>query len=582
MEHTGSRRSRLRCLREDKRKDLHMGWREHFKAVYDGQEVEPYEQWIENRIARSKSILREELAKTGGSREAQDVVLITYPDQFCRGEEKKLRVFSEFANRYLKGIFDVIHFLPFYPYSSDDGFSVIDYKQVDGCLGDWEDIRQIGRDYRLMYDLVCNHISAESSWFQEYLKGNPQYEDFFIEVDPGTDLSAVTRPRTSPLLTEFESVHGPRYLWTTFSADQIDLNYRNPEVLCRVLDVYLEYLEKGARWIRLDAVGFMWKEIGTTCIHLPQTHEIIKLLRCVMDQVLDNGILITETNVPHKDNISYFGNGHDESHLVYQFPLPPLVLYSFFRKNAEVMTGWAGSLSLPSGDTGFFNFLASHDGVGINPLRSIVEEAEIEQMIRHYQDTSGALVSFTENPDGSRSVYELNVAYLSAMEGNEGTKTGIRKFLTAHGVLLGMRGIPALYIHSYIGSENYVDGVAGTGVNRTINREKNDLDRLSRELEIPGSSRGIIMKALQEMIRVRKRNDAFDTDSPQEVLSLDGRVLAFIRSGKTTKVLCLYNFSDEKLQVEYSGADGGRDLISGKILTDTVELDGYAFRWISI
>ncbi len=558
-----------------------MGWREHFRNVYGCHGMEDWEQRIQNRIYQSMDILRQRNNVDTTADTCQDVVLITYPDQFTRGNEKKLKVFNEFADQWLKGVFDVIHFLPFYPYSSDDGFSVIDYKQVDSSLGDWEDIERLGVDYRLMYDLVLNHISAKSLWFQEYLKGNPEYENFFIQVEPGADLSAVTRPRTSPLLTAFDADGKTRQLWTTFSADQIDLNYRNPAVLCRMLDIFLEYLERGAAWIRLDAVGFMWKEIGTSCIHLPQTHEIIKLLRCVMDQVLESGRLVTETNVPHQDNISYFGNGFDESHLVYQFPLPPLVLYSFFRKNASAITNWAASLELPSGNTGFLNFLASHDGVGLNPLRSLVEEKEILQMVRHYQETAGALVSYKENPDGSRSAYELNVAYLSALEADQGEAQGVTKFLTAHAVLLGMQGIPAVYIQSYIGSENDVEGVKRTGVNRSINREKFDLDFLADELKIRDSRRQVIMRKLREMIACRKAWDAFEPAAAQEVLHLDARVLAFIRRGKTSRVLCMYNFSDQHVRADYQGRNG-QDLFTGEILGEGTALEPYSFRWISI
>lgn len=558
-----------------------MGWREHFRAVYSGEEAEQYEPLFEERIARSKRLVPA-VNKTVYPETIQDVVLITYPDQFCRGDEKKLRVFSDFAERYVRDTFNVIHFLPFYPYSSDDGFSVIDYKKVEASLGDWEDMRRMGERYQLMIDLVCNHISAKSPWFQQYLEGDREYENFFIQADPETDLTLVTRPRTSPLLTGFDTAWGRRYLWTTFSADQIDLNYQNPAVLYRMLDIFLEYLEKGASWIRLDAAGFMWKEIGTTCLHLPQTHEIVKLFRSVMDQVLANGKLITETNVPHQDNISYFGNGFDESHLVYQFPLPPLVLYSFFRKNAVAITRWAASLDLPSGQTGFFNFLASHDGVGLNPLRRIVEETEIQQMIRFYQDTAGALVSYKENSDGSRSAYELNVAYLSALEGADGKTAGIRKFLTAHGVLLGIMGIPAIYIHSYIGSRNDNAGVRRTGINRAINREKNNLEELIGELENPESGRAVIMREIQRMIRIRRTKDAFEPEAAQEVLQLDDRVLAFRRKGKTSEVLCLYNFSDENIEVNCPGAADRRDLMSGERMAAAVKLGAYAFRWISI
>ncbi|MGG1576238.1 alpha-amylase family glycosyl hydrolase, partial [Fictibacillus sp. NRS-1165] len=345
--------------------------------------------------------------------------------------------------------------LPFYPYSSDDGFSVIDYKNVNPIAGDWEDVDSLTKVTRLMFDYVCNHISAKSSWFQEYLKGNPEFQDFFIEVEPSIDLSLVTRPRATPVLTKFTLADGTeKHIWTTFSDDQIDLNFSNPNLLVKMIDVLLFYLEQGAEYLRLDAVGFMWKEIGTTCIHHEKTHQIIKLFRDIADEVARGTVIITETNVPHKDNVSYFGNGRDEAHMVYQFPLPPLVLYSIVRENGSALTNWAKQLEPAGEKTTFFNFLASHDGIGLNPIRGIIAEDEILGMVEALKK-EGALVNYKKNPDGSESPYEINVTYMDALNKRSDDDTiRLKRFLLAHSILLTLPGVPAVYIQSMLGSRN--------------------------------------------------------------------------------------------------------------------------------
>ncbi len=188
-----------------------------------------------------------------------------------------------------------------------------------------------------MFDAVINHISQHSRWFQGYLSGQEPYTDYFVEVDPAADLSDVVRPRTLPLLTPVETADGTKHVWTTFSADQIDLNYASPDLLLEVLDVLLTYVQQGAQLIRLDAIGFMWKEIGTTCIHLPQAHSLIKLMRAALDEAAPETLLVTETNVPHAENISYFGDGYDEAQMVYNFTLPPLTLHAFLTGDASAL-----------------------------------------------------------------------------------------------------------------------------------------------------------------------------------------------------------------------------------------------------
>ena len=348
--------------------------RERLIKVYGEETAGKYTEIIETMINNARKKQKEQKKVKW---DEKDVVLITYGDQIYKTGEKTLKTFDDFSEKYFKNVFELVHFLPFFPYSSDDGFSVIDYKKIHENMGDWADIEKIRKNFRLMFDFVCNHISAKSEWFQEYLKCNPEYDNFFIAIDKNTDLSLVTRPRTLPLLSEFDTACGKKYIWTTFSDDQIDLNFENPEVLVKMLDVLLFYLEKGADWIRLDAVGFMWKEAGTTCIHHEKTHEIIKLFRDAAEQTAPGTVIITETNVPHKDNISYFGNGRDEAQMVYQFPLPPLVIYTFMHGDSSAISRWASNLEVPGDEVTYFNFLASHDGIGINPVRGIIEEEEI-------------------------------------------------------------------------------------------------------------------------------------------------------------------------------------------------------------
>lgn len=128
-----------------------------------------------------------------------------------------------------------------------------------------------------MFDLVLNHCSARSSWFKDFIAGIEPARHYFLNMDPKQDYSEVVRPRTSPLLTKTRTIDGEANVWTTFSADQVDLNWCNPEVLFEFIDILMFYISKGMRIVRMDAVAFVWKELGTNCIHLPETHEIVKL-----------------------------------------------------------------------------------------------------------------------------------------------------------------------------------------------------------------------------------------------------------------------------------------------------------------
>ncbi|MBJ6549147.1 sugar phosphorylase [Enterobacter hormaechei] len=512
----------------------------------------------------------------------KDVVLITYADQISTKGEKALPVFTRFYNEWLSRTFSHVHLLPFYPWSSDDGFSVIDYHTVAPETGNWRDVAELKQSASLMFDFVCNHMSAKSEWFANYLAQKPGYEDFFISVDPETDLSAVTRPRALPLLTPFTLNDGSvRHLWTTFSDDQIDLNFASPQVLIAMVDVLLHYLMEGARYIRLDAVGFMWKIPGTTCIHLEQTHCLIQLFRAITDAVAPGTVIITETNVPHKDNISYFGDGENEAQMVYQFSLPPLVLHAVHRQDVKALCQWAGSLALPSSHTIWFNFLASHDGIGLNPLRGILPESEILSLVENLQQ-EGALVNWKNNPDGTRSPYEINVTYLDALSLQDSSdEERIARFLLAHAVLLSFPGVPAVYIQSILGSRNDYEGVERLGYNRAINRKKYTAGQLDSELNNKKSIRYQIYSRLSELIAIRRGERAFHPDSQVAFDAVGKQILKIIRVAENgERITALFNFSN-KMQTVYEQTLSGKELLSGQDISGTeLILNPWQVMWI--
>ena len=478
----------------------------------------------------------------------RDVILITYPDQIREEGAPPLKVLSEFFERHLGEAVRHLHILPFYPSSSDDGFSVIDYRRVDPEWGTWEEIARLSKNYSLMLDAVINHASVRGDWFQAFLRDENAYRNFFIEAKDCPDLSQVVRPRPSPLLHRFGAAPAEKTVWTTFSDDQVDLNYKNPRVLLEMTDLLLYYAARGAAILRLDAVAYLWKESGTACINLPQTHRIVQLLRAVIEEAAPGVKLATETNVPHAENIAYFGDGSNEAHLVYNFALPPLVLDTFHTGDHRRLSGWEDSLSHPGRDAAFLNFLASHDGIGLNPVRDILPAENLQRLIQTTLDHGGR-ISYKQNPDGGTQPYELNINYFDALSnpfGNEPLELQIRRFLCAHAVLLSLAGVPALYFHSLFGSRGWREGIEQTGLNRTINRQKLFRADLERELADPSGFRRRVFSGLIRLIQARKNSSAFDPWGSQRTLDCGSAVFSLLRIPSQTgePVLCLHNVTE--------------------------------------
>jgi glucosylglycerate phosphorylase len=474
-----------------------------------------------------------------------DSFLITYAEQVRQSGSPHLQTLDRFCNSYLRGVVNGVHILPFFPWSSDDGFSVMDHRAVDPRLGDWQDVERLSKTFRLMVDGVINHASAQGMWFQAFLRDETPYRDYFITVEGKPDLSRVVRPRALPLLTEFQSTSGKRQVWTTFSTDQVDLDFQNPDVFLEIIDILLMYASRGAQFIRLDAVAYLWKEIGSTCIHLPQTHAIIQLLRAVLDDVAPHVHLITETNVPHSDNISYFGNGYDEAQLVYNFALPPLVLHTFRTGDASILSQWADGLDLPSERTTFFNFLASHDGIGLNPARGILPPADIDALVNQTL-AHGGLISLKQNSDGTQSPYELNINYFDALSnpsGGEPPERQVDRFMAAQAIMLSLRGVPGIYFHSLFGSRNWNEGVQTRQYNRAINRQKLDLVNLEDELADQDSLRSQVFQRYCHLLSQRASSAAFHPNGKQRILEAGRGIFAVLRDSPDglQQVLCLQN-----------------------------------------
>jgi glycosidase len=490
----------------------------------------------------------------------KDVILITYGD-LIRGEGKSpLAMLADFCDRYLEGTINTLHILPFFPYSSDRGFSVVDFETVDPKLGTWHDIEALEGRYQLMFDGVINHVSAKSRWFQEFLNGNPQYWNFFMNFASPDDLTQeqrrlIFRPRTSDILTKFHTINGPTYVWTTFSADQIDLNYQNPDVLLRVIEILLLYVRHGANIIRLDAVTFLWAQPGTGCVHLEQTHEIVKLFRNILDAVAPKVALITETNVPHEENISYFGNGHDEAQMVYNFALPPLVLHTFYTGDVTAISRWAEALDTGSETATFFNFLDSHDGIGIMAVKNILKKEEIDHIIDKATD-HGGFISYKTGADGREEPYEINITWFSALnrEDAEDVAFQVKRFVASRIISFVLKGVPGIYLHSLIGTPNDIAAVYLTASKRDINRSVIDGEAFARALEDPLSKISRISRELGRLTAIRTRKRAFHPQGRQKVLSVSPQIFAVYRISpeEDEHILSLINVSDRVCRVEVS------------------------------
>ena len=524
----------------------------------------------------------------------KDNVLITYGDIVTKDGEAPLVTLRHFLEDHFDGIIDTVHILPFFTYSSDDGFSVIDYREVRDELGSWYNVEAFTSHFRLMFDLILNHASRESNWFKNFVEGIAPYRDYFITADPDADLSEVVRPRSTPLLSKCYTRMGEKHVWTTFSEDQIDLNFKNEDVLFEFLDILFYYVYHGVRIIRLDAIAYLWKEIGTKCIHLENTHEIVKLFRDILSTLAPHVLILTETNVPYKENLSYFGEG-DEANIIYQFSLPPLLLHALQTGNSSYLTEFSSSLPAPGEGMTYLNFTASHDGIGVRPLKGLIPKEEFDELIEKIKKRGGK-ISNKKDKNGTESPYELNITYLDALRESEDDNYVVDRFICSQAVAMSLQGIPAVYFNNLVASSNNVEGYKETGRARTLNRKKWDHDELMEKLEDKESEQGIIFNRYKHLLDIRSSQKAFHPDAKQETLNINDKLFVVKRTSLDGRqsIICVHNVTDEKVGINSSyllsqKADiketgSWKDLVSGDSYSrdnEQLELSAYQTMWLT-
>tara|TARA_R110000782_G_scaffold12198_4_gene36858 strand:+ start:1095 stop:2819 length:1725 start_codon:yes stop_codon:yes gene_type:complete len=521
----------------------------------------------------------------------EDIAVITYGNTFTRKNETPLDTLYNFLSAYLKDSINIVHLLPFFPYSSDDGFAVLDYTLVNDACGDWDDIVHIANEFKLMSDLVINHCSGRSRWFEQLKAGEAPGKDYFYCVDPNANLSNVIRPRTSPLLREVSTPEGSVHVWCTFSHDQPDLNFENPEVLLEFVNIIRLYLERGIKIFRLDAIAFLWKEVGTNCINLPQTHEIVRLLRTLIEYHTPDAIIITETNIPNRENLAYFGNAN-EAHIIYNFPLPPLLLNMLLTGSSHYFKNWLMSMPPAMMGTTYLNFIASHDGIGLRPVEGLLNEEEITELVATMESFGGE-ISWRALDDGKNKPYEINITLYDALKGT--IENGVdqwqqERFICAHTIMLALEGLPAFYIHSLFATENDYDKFKNTNNKRAINRHDWQCDELETLLNAENHHSAVFTR-LKKLITIRKNQAAFHPNATQFTLHLGDTVCAFWRQSlnRNQSIFALNNVTDEKQEITLTNInliemDDWVDLISNVKLQqgqETLVLEPYQSVWLS-
>lgn len=520
-----------------------------------------------------------------------DIILITYGNSVKKEGEAPLKTLHRFLNKEVSGYINGVHILPFFPYCSDDGFAVMDYYEVNKALGDWQDIEAIANDYRLMADLVINHGSSSGTWFKNFIKGDGPGHDYFYTTAPSTPISQVVRPRTSPLLRETETHDGIKYVWCTFSHTQVDFDFRNPEVLKEFINIVRFYLDKGVHIFRLDAVAFLWKKIGTNCLNLPETHEVVRLMRSLIQHADPDAVIITETNIPNRENLSYFGNAN-EAHCIYNFSLPPLLVNTLVTGDCFYLKQWLMSMPPAQHGTAYFNFIASHDGIGLRPAEGLLSEAEIASLISTMQQFGGR-ISWREGENGVKKPYEINISLFDALQGTTSGKDewNIDRFICAHAIMLALEGIPGIYIHSLLATSNDIDKLEQTEQNRSINRHEWDEEALMTELSTPSSQHAQVSGLLKKLIHLRKQQRAFHPNATQFTLHLGEKLFGFWRQSmdRRQSIFCIYNITDTEQPLRIANlnlvvTDRWWDLISGVILdgsSDVITVAPYQVLWIT-
>ena len=558
---------------------------DHLEYLYPNVDCEALAEQCINAIGIDKNT---DLTKLDPKRWTEaDVILLAYGDSFLDGNRAPLKVLGETLDAHFSDFCSILHILPFFPSSSDDGFSVIDHREVDPLLGEWSDIESLSFRLKLMADVVLNHVSSESEWFTQFLLDQEPGNRYIKIIDPGDDLTKVVRPRSRSLERQVNTKTGVKSVWCTFSDDQVDLDFSNPDVFLEILKIVNRLLEAGVQWFRLDAVAFIWKISGSGCVHLPETHECVKILKALLHKRQPDAVLVTETNVPHKQNMSYFGEG-DEADAIYNFSLPPLILHTFIGQSVAALNAWTAKISYEAKSGVFLNFIASHDGIGLRPIEGLLSHHEVENLIDATIKAGGRYESY--NTENGPKPYELNVSLYDLLT-SEGREYGKACYLAAHTLILVFAGVPLLYINSLMCLPNNNDGMEKRGFNRAINRRSLNRKELLHVLDEQNMDPINLFEELKRRVQIRRAQRAFHPQAGQIHVHLGDEVFGLLRTSDDgfQKILCITNICSRlvNLDVENIPASFRGTLID--LLTNVqidldngLRLDPYGTYWLSL
>ena len=495
-------------------------------------------------------------------------LVISYGDNIYSSQSSSMKIFQKFFQKNLEKLFDTIHFLPFYPSSSDSGFAVKDHYQIDKKIGNWSDLKKISKSKKIMADVVINHASARGLWFKNFLKRKKPGKDYFLTVNSKFNTSKVVRPRDHKLLKKIKIFEKNDYLWRTFSPDQIDLNFKNPSVLLRFIKIIIYLINNGVTIFRLDAIAYLWKQNGTKCINLSQTHEIIKLLRVVTSLLNVQTLIITETNLPEKENLSYFGK-NNEANWVYNFSLPPLLIHAFLFENSSYLNQWSRKLPSTKHGNCYLNFIASHDGIGIRPTEGILNEKTLGSFLKRLKK-NGSKFSYRKVQNKSKKVYEANITVFDALRKSDFDPKGLfflERYISAHAIMISFEGIPAVYFNSLFGKSNDEAKYIITGNNRDVNRYKWNFNNITTKLRDKKSKQSIFYRNIGALLEIKRKQKAFHPNASRININLGPKIFCFKRISKDKKqsIICMTNLSSKIQTPNFKKTGSYRDLLNSNL-----------------
>ena len=573
--------------------DLEKRVLQHLNRIYadvlDKKNIKQLSNSLLEHVIETQNDMPLHITEDGESWSQNTIVMITYADTIEDKNSLPINSINKFLKEYCADTFEIVHILPFFPSSSDKGFSVKDYYSVYHQFGQWNDILRISKEFGVMADVVINHGSSESLWFKNFIKGEGKGSDYFLNFDEPFDTSKVVRPRTSDLLNPVETADGTKYIWCTFSKDQVDYNFSNPVVLFEFIQIIVFYLSRGITVFRFDAVAFIWKKIGTSCINLEKTHEIVRLFRTLLTYLSPKAILVTETNTPARENVSYFGNAN-EAHWIYNFSLPPILIYSILAGDSSYLEKLTMSMPPSQLGTSYLNFIASHDGIGLRPAETFLTKDEISRFI-NLMEQNGGRVSYRSNNTDTPEPYEINITLFDAMKEsfNKEVNLYLERFICIHAIMLSLEGVPAFYIHSLFGTQNDYALYKQNNQNRSLNRGKIKISEI--DLSNESESQSHIFLQLKKLMLIRKKQPAFHPNAVQFTLHLGSNLYGIWRQSldKKQSIFCISNLTDEivklsLLDLNLIGFDHWRDVITEieiDDITSEIEFSPYQTMWLT-